>query len=776
MSTVYAVCTNIAIVCTKSIFFIQDLHEKSIYNTKVVVKADKISMTAAATAAKEITLTFSDTIKDTTAAKITVKKANTTPTFTATWAADAKTVVLAMDSKLTKGTYDITVSGVEKEDLTASVTVEDQKLTAFELVSTNLVADPAKATCASIYFRAVDQYGKNLAGVNPTVTTSFGGTESHPATKTTENTKIEISNMAEALSIIGTKGTITIVDNKTGINLTSEITYVAAAKASKVEVVGVYNTNTGKKVETMTAGDNAENYKIALKFTDQYDTEMAWDDKTFSSDLELTLIAGTTNAAKGSADASVEADGKTYYAFPLNNTLTAGTFQLMVVNKKSGLLGNLSFDVAAGTVIKSFSVSADNDIYAGENATLSYVAVDANGNEVTKYDDINKALTGGLPSEVTVEKQKDGSAKLIYKYNKADVDNKDNDNFRGSDSAVLTFQLYPGTTNILVVNTSIKVNQARVFWEIAGVNSDKAVAGVENTTLDFKAEDFKIADQYGNTLSKDNINSLISANNSISASVTENNSAWTVSDSTLTGKSNKFSATVSASGIVKVSVTPAKNAKNGSYELTLSQKNAEKASAFEIKWNDGVSTFCTSKAAITANDIKSKFTVVGKVDGKTVTIPTTNYEVTGLTGGDKLDDPDKLGNSAKTIDGTVTVTVTTTDDNGKYVSTDVTAKFTNSNKAPDLASIKKKDGGTVTVTSNKVNIAAMLGAFELKDQYGNAISTTDVSATVVVLSGNGGVKYNGKNTCEVTGVYAGDKLNITITKGDLSASCEITTS
>ena len=203
-------------------------------------------MTAAATAVKEITLTFNKAVKDTTAAKITVKKANSAPTFTVKWAEDAKTATLAMDSKLTKGTYDITVSGVEKEDLTASVTVEDQKLTAFEFVSTNLVADPKLATSASIYFRAVDQYGKNIAGVNPTVTTSFGGTATAGTTKTTENTKISVTNMSATLCVLGTKGTITVVDNKTGVNKTVDVVYSAPAKASKVEVVSLYNVNTGK--------------------------------------------------------------------------------------------------------------------------------------------------------------------------------------------------------------------------------------------------------------------------------------------------------------------------------------------------------------------------------------------------------------------------------------------------------------------------------------------------------------------------------------------------
>ena len=100
----------------------------------------------------------------------------------------------------------------------------DSKLTAFDLISTNLVADPTLTTCASIYFKAVDQYGKNVAGITPTITTSFGGSAvPATATKTAENTKINVTGMASALAIVGTKRTITIVDNNT-VSATREVT------------------------------------------------------------------------------------------------------------------------------------------------------------------------------------------------------------------------------------------------------------------------------------------------------------------------------------------------------------------------------------------------------------------------------------------------------------------------------------------------------------------------------------------------------------------------
>ena len=751
---------------------------------KVAVQAkpvEKTTMTAAATAVKEITLTFSKAVADTTAAKIAVKKGNATPTFTATWAEDAKSVKLAMDSKLTKGTYDVTVSGVDKDDLTASIAVEDQKLTAFELISTNLVAVDGCATKGSIYFRAVDQYGNNVAGVDPTVTTSFGG-EAKPknATKATENTKIEVTGMSTALAILGTKGTITIVDNKTGVNLTSDITYSAPAKASKVEVVGIYRKDTKKKVENFKAYDNATNFAIALKFTDQYDAEMAWDDATFATSLDFSLAAGTTSATEADPSSSITVDDKTYYAYELGGTLKAGTIQITVVNKKLGLLDNLKFDVAPGTVIKSFSVSADNDIFAGEKATLSYVAVDADGKEVTDYDVLDKAFKNtsgtreGLAGDVTLEKQKDGSAKLCYKKS-AEVTNTDSTTYRGYDSATLTFQLYPGTTNVVVVNTPIRINQKRVFWEVTGVNSDKAVAGVSGTALTFKASDLKIGDQYGNTLSKDEINDLISTTNTVTMAAIKNDFNWSIVVTEPAVKATTFGAIVSGAGVgasAKIKIKSKVNTKDTGYELLLSEEDAEKASSFEIKWKDSVSTFYTSASAITAGALEGKFDVVGKVGGKTVTIPTSNWKITAITGGDCLGNPSDVGKEKKTVEGTVTVTVSTTNDDNKYVSTDVTSTFTSSNVAPALASIKADKDVNVS-TEAALNVAGLAAGFELKDQYGRKIDSTGVAATVVVLSGDGAVQYNGSTECVVTGAKLGDTLNITLTKGDLTANREL---
>ena len=507
-------------------------------------------------------------------------------------------------------------------------------------------------------------------------------------------------------------------------------------------------------------------------------------DSTVISDVSSTLAAGTTNLSSVARDPSgIVIDDKSYYALSMTGTLTAGTFQITVVNSKVGLLSNLSFEVAPGTVIKSFSVSADNDIYANEDCALSYTEIDADGKEVTDFDVLKKAFNGTVAyangsDSVTVQKQKDGSAKLVYKLT-GNITNTDATNHRGSDSKVLTFQLYTGTSNIIVVNTNIRVNEKRYLWEVTGLNSDVATAGNSGDSIDYKLTDLKISDQYGNTLSKDDIKKLV-PNASVDITTNVNGSTGfseSNQTSSFTTSTDKLTVSVGTAGAKKYTFKSYINGNDTGYTLTVSVVDSAKAADFAIKWNDGVTgTFAASNGTITASYLKSQFTVIGKVNGKTVTLPTTAYEITGLTGNDNLGEISST-NPEKTVDGKITVTIRTTDDYNKSVATDVTIDFKASNADAKLTTIKANES-SVTATAS-MNVAALAAAFDLKDQYGNTISSTGVAADVVILNAansTADVEFNGTSACVAKNLQSGDKISITLTKGDLTATREITLS
>ena len=128
----------------------------------------------------------------------------------------------------------------------------------------------------------------------------------------------------------------------------------------------------------------------------------------------------------------------------------------------------------------------------------------------------------------------------------------------------------------------------------------------------------------------------------------------------------------------------------------------------------------------------------------------------------------------------MTVSVSTKNDN-KYVTTSITGNFTCSNKASAINSIKANSADLAA--GSKLDVAGMAKGFDFKDQYGKTINASDLSsysvtASVVVLSavtGSAiGVKYDGTNKCEVVDATVGDVLFITMTKGDLTATREVT--
>ena len=754
-------------------------------------------MTAAATAVKEITLTFNKAVADTTVAKITVKKGNATPTQTAKWADDKKSVVLAMDSKLTKGTYDVTVSGLEKEDLTASVTVEDQKLTAFELLSTNLVADTLPASFGTIKFKGVDQYGKFMKAGDVTVTSSFGTLYSKPVDNDSNkapNSKVNAKDdptavyfkLTSALAILGTKGTITIV-GENGVNLTSEITLVSPAQAAKVECLGLYNTDKAKYMD-MTAGDKPANYVIALKFTDQYGTELKPEE---AKNIQATVAGGTTNVDFNKSE-TVKIDDKDVYALRLKAASAsdaeakAGTMQVTLVNTQYGLLDNLSFTVAPGTVIKSFSVSADNDIYAGEDNTLSYTAIDADGNEVTKYDVLKKAFgTDKVAANTTLKKQADGSAKLVY--NVSEVTNVDNKKYKGCDTVTLNMLLYKDSANVIVCNPTFKVNQKRILCEVTGIDSSKATAVVESGTLKFKATDLKIADQYGNTLTKDQIKAVLKTN-SVKVKFEENkNDKWNLSgDTTLTDPDKEAVVTPAK---LKDEVYTAKvnfkaadmgDYKDDGYTVTLSVEDGSKASDFAIEWkNDGLNVFSVSDGAL---DLKAddQFQVVGKVSGKKVVIDSSQYAIVSGSHQDQV--AVEKGKDRIKKEATLTVVV----DDESHKSNTITATYTYSNENPKLTkmSVKSDDKIMAVKKDSVMNINAfVMAVFDLKDQYGKVLTSlpSELTATVSVTGGEGIVKYSGTNKAVVE-IAKDDKGNdkaiseitVTLNFGDLTVTKAIT--
>ena len=177
------------------------------------------------------------------------------------------------------GTYSVAIGGLETSDLTASVEVaKDETLTSYE-IGKELIADADSSTNGSIYYKALNQYGEMMTADAPNVTCSFTSEKVNvevTATATREG-KLRITNINTSLAILGTKGTVVLVDQNLGVNTTGEVTYSAAATAAEVKVDGMYNS-AKSAFQDITAKDDPASYLLLMTITDQYGHQLDFDD------------------------------------------------------------------------------------------------------------------------------------------------------------------------------------------------------------------------------------------------------------------------------------------------------------------------------------------------------------------------------------------------------------------------------------------------------------------------------------------------------------------
>ena len=290
---------------------------------KPVEEAYKIN-SATATGVKTITVELNKAVADATKiTKVDVKKG--TAARESKFTVDGSKIVIAMDAKLTAGAYSVTVEGLEATALTADVTVEkDETLTSFEIAD-YIVAESNKATTNGIIrYAALNQYGEKMVSSEPTVTCSFGQATVDKAATATAEGKIKVTNIPSMLAIVGTKGTVVLVSNDTGISATKEISYNVAATPSTVEIAGTYHKNSAT-LKSIVEGDTISDYELLLTAKDQYGYDVSAED---FKDVTATLAGGLTNLSiqmSGSQPSySLRTlNGVDYIAVPLTGTKKA---------------------------------------------------------------------------------------------------------------------------------------------------------------------------------------------------------------------------------------------------------------------------------------------------------------------------------------------------------------------------------------------------------------------------------------------------------------------
>ena len=776
------------------------------YVSKVSVIEDKLTMTAKATGVKTIVAEFNKAIADASKVKVTVKKGTATRDCTAT--VDGSKITLAMAANLTAGTYTVSVEGVADTAMEANVIVEkDETLTSFEISDYFVAESTTVTTNGTIKYAALNQYGEKMTSNQPTATCSFGSDiKVTPATATKEG-EISVKGIAPTLAIVGTKGTVVLVDDK-GVTASKEISYNVAATASTVELVGTYHKNSAS-LKNITENDTVSDYELLFTVKDQYGYDI---EASKLSTLQISLVSGLTNLNAGNATtlSTRTYKGVDYVALPLTGTAKAmaGDATLMIVNPYKGLLLNTTVTVAKSIVIKSIAITADNGVYADQDNEMGYEIVDADGKSVTSYADLTNSvdLKGSKSSNYTMrfERKSDGTAKLLLKPKKDVVVTSDTASNKNSTPMVVIVSANKMTSSDYLMKTfTFTVNEKRVVTGVTGIKSDvvTSMSKADTKGLTIKSTDLLLADQYSNKVTSDE---GIFNKNLYNVKVPEN-----VSGTAIAVDTNKCVSVNIDTTKNEMKVTPTTEV--GTATVYLKYGDGSKAvvassSDFDAKFsisvydtasvdvstlaidsiNDGFSVklkkdTATGSANIAKALAKDDVKVVAMVGGTKTVIPASQYVIVKNENNSLSASEVNAGTDTKTAK--LTVQVTTWDSSNTPIETEISKEYQVSMAPSKLYKVTDAKDLTNTIeAATTVTGAAFVKQFTFVNQYSEPVKENDGTKTDSVsykienisATNKSGytISYNNTNQAQVQIKEAGEytfKVTVTAPNGSTKA-------
>lgn len=609
------------------------------------------------------------------------------------------------------------------------------------------INDPDNKT-AYAYYKVLDNFGEDVTE-EPIGANIYANGK--PVTKKGE---VEFTN--NGAFILGSTFGLTLVDQNSGKTANAVLTVSRESVLSEASFKGVYDKKEKKFVQTLSERADLNDYALLFEGKDQYGRK-----KNNADKLQVTIAGATGLQVKTGKATQIKVDGVEYMTYDLTRftqgKLMAGEATVQAFSLESGKQSSpVKINVVAATEVKTLSISnGSKTIVAGEEAELSYSAVDADGKPVTDFEVLKRVtLNGG--KEVNGKKglrfeKKDGKVVLIY-HPVADAN---------IDRAVTEYVSYVTQTNN-VGSAVLTVNTKRVPTKISGLKKDVATAltgkdGAGNT-LNITAKDIVLRDQYGDDLDVSKLGSdydiLVNipdegskVNNGFKAYGTNANGTYVASFGAI---AHSNAALVGANLVTATVTNPAISASFG-VELSLIKTDGSKivdvaGSKYSFRINAApvkdlrnvMIEIPLAKAGETA-----KITVKATIDGKPVElVEGTDYQVINEAV------PASTTLPVGATKGKANATIMLLDGSGKIL----TQEYDYSNAAPVLSSAEIKDGADGKLASNAaINSGAVLGALKLKDQYGDLVTPalTNAFLTFENLPENVAVTNNGSSTATI---------------------------
>ena len=617
---------------------------------------------------------------------------------------------------------------------------------------------------AYAYYKVIDNFGEDVTE-EPIGANIYANGK--PVTKKGE---VEFTN--NGAFILGSTFGLTLVDQNSGKTANAVLTVSRESVLSEASFKGVYDKKEKKFVKTLSERADLNDYALLFEGKDQYGRTMNKADK-----LQVTIAGATGLQVKTGKATQIKVDGVEYMTFDLTRftqgKLMAGEATIQAFSLESGKQSTpVKVNVVASTEVKTLSISnGPKTIVAGEDAELSYSAVDADGKPVTDFDILSRVtLNGG--KEVNGKKglrfeKKDGKVVLIY-HPVADAN---------IDRAVTEYVSYITQTNN-VGSAVLTVNTKRVPTKIAGLKKDvvTALTGKDaptGNTLTIKASDIALKDQYGDDLKVDALGTdydiLVKleegkVNNGFKAYGTNADGTYVASFGAIGG--GNIALTPDPTLVTATVTNPAISASFG-VELSLLKKDGTNVvevsgSKYSFRINAApVKDLRNIKVEIPlakAGD-HAKIKVTATIDGKAVKlVKDTDYQV--------IDDTVPATLPVGATKGKANASIMLLDGSGKIL----TQEYEFSKDAPVLSSAEIQDGAAGQLDHTQaIDASKVLAALDLEDQYGNPVTPALTTAFLTFSNVKDGVAItnNGSSNATIAQTEAaklavGDKIRIKV--------------
>jgi hypothetical protein len=353
--------------------------EKTLAETLEIEMPAEFAMTAKATGAKKITVTFNKAV-DKTKAVIEISRGTVKPAVkSTTWSADNKSAVVEFNANLVAGDYTAKVTGLTDEALTATFKVEAAKLTSIEIKGDTLVMDKTNKNTARVGVVAKNQYGEEVSAVGLNISSSKG-------TGSISNGILTL-NAGSVIFTVGEKVTVTIVDPTTGVAGVKTLTVAYGAQVSEVTIGELTTVDTNlvdKPINVARLNSNIDKYYIPVEVKDVAGNVLKAAELN-TGNIEII----TSNKQILNPDKFITtADGKTAIGLKAADApQMAGTVVITVVSYGTGKTASATLKVLDNAKIDAVTVAAPStDLKQEKAVTLPVTVVDTYGNELALKD------------------------------------------------------------------------------------------------------------------------------------------------------------------------------------------------------------------------------------------------------------------------------------------------------------------------------------------------------------------------------------------------------